>query len=106
MGRAMAVLGDSLRTLPDGKTGERFHWIIHVIEALRAHPDLELRRDGDWSDHDRTPVFRGAQGPPVDGRRARPRTRGDAVVFQVEVPVELVMAARAPRALQPLAARL
>lgn len=50
---ALDVLGPYLRTLPDGETGERRNWIISIVEGLRAHPDLELRKPGDWSDYDR-----------------------------------------------------
>ena len=57
MGTALAVLGPYLRSLPDGETGERRNWILPIVEALRAHPDLELRREGDWSDYDKTPRF-------------------------------------------------
>ncbi len=59
---AMTTLGSSLRTLPDGETGERHNWIIHIIEAMRSHPDLEVKKDGDWSDYDKTPVFRVRRG--------------------------------------------
>jgi hypothetical protein len=41
-----------LAYLPDGETGERKDWIVHIINGLRDHPDLEVRRDGDWSDYD------------------------------------------------------
>ncbi|MBA2311080.1 MAG: hypothetical protein H0W01_17695 [Pseudonocardiales bacterium] len=37
-------LGGRLRMLPDGETGERRNWIVHVIESLRNHPDLEIVR--------------------------------------------------------------
>ncbi|MGH2868823.1 MAG: hypothetical protein ACRDNK_14840 [Solirubrobacteraceae bacterium] len=59
---ALSHLGSRLRCLPDGETGERRNWIIHIIDALRRHPDLELRKDGDWSDYDRTPVLRIRRG--------------------------------------------
>ncbi len=55
-------LGPHLRSLPDGETGDRRNWIIHIIEALRAHPDLELVKDGDWSDYDRIPRFKVRKG--------------------------------------------
>jgi hypothetical protein len=168
MQQALDALGGRLRTLPDGETGERFHWIIHRIEGLRDHPDLEVRREGDWSDYDRTPQFKERAGhtlsaaaldlgyarafeeswpafqvarATVDGgerlafqvgipgdmdmalfvlgpqgalRRKAPFTgatlaeitaiharAGSDVVFQIEIPVELVGVARAPAALQP-----
>jgi hypothetical protein len=55
---AMDRLGSRLRSLPDGETGERRDWILHIVEGFRSHPDLELARDGDWSGYDRTPRFR------------------------------------------------
>ncbi len=55
-------LGGHLHSVPDGETGDRRNWIIHIIEALRAHPDLEVAREGDWSAYDRTPVFRLRKG--------------------------------------------
>jgi len=167
MEQAVGTLGDDLRTLPDGETGPRFHWIIHIIEALRTHPDLELQRDGDWSDYDRTPVFRERKGHRLTAdtldlgyarayeesrpaferhgggrafqagipgdldmalfvlgprgalRRRRPFTdatlreiraihaqAGDGVVFQLELPIELVAVARTPKPLQPVVATL
>ena|SRR6266568_9635038 len=63
MSMALERLGPLLRTLPDGETGDRRNWINHIIEGFRDdHPDLELARDGDWSDYDRTPRFRVRHG--------------------------------------------
>jgi hypothetical protein len=59
---ALDRLGGHLHTVPDGETGDRRNWIIHIIEALKAHPDLEVTREGDWSDYDQTPVFRVRKG--------------------------------------------
>ncbi len=164
---AMDKLGPLLRTLPDGETGERRNWIIHVIESLRSQPDLELAKDGDWSDYDRVPRLRIRRGHRLYGatldfghvaavegslpifkqvradsdrtdlafqigvpgdfdmamftlgpvgalRHRRPFTEatlheirrvhallGDDAVFQIEVPAELVLLARAPRRVQP-----
>jgi hypothetical protein len=172
MDQALTAVGDRLRTLPDGETGERYHWIIHIIDGMRAHPDLELRKDGDWGDYDRTPQFkerkgrrltadaldlgyarafeeswpafvaaRSAAGDPglafqagIPGdldmalfvlgpqgalRRRAPFTEatlreiraiharaGGDVVFQIEIPVELVAVAKAPEPAQPLLARV
>ncbi|MDQ2961314.1 MAG: hypothetical protein M3R48_09765, partial [Candidatus Dormibacteraeota bacterium] len=55
---ALRHLGPQLSCLPDGETGDRHHWVIHIIDGLRSHPDLELKKDGDWSAYDKTPVFR------------------------------------------------
>jgi hypothetical protein len=59
---ALTTLGSSLHSLPDGETGDRHNWIIHIIESMRTHPDLELKKDGDWSDYDKIPVFRVRKG--------------------------------------------
>jgi hypothetical protein len=167
MTAALERLGPSLRTLPDGETGERRNWIIHIVESFRRHPDLELKREGRWTDYDDTPVFRVRNGHtltgdsldfghvadfeanyptfvklreqhgqpdlayqlglpgdfdmalftmgPVGAFRSRaPFTQatlntirtvhaqaGDDVVFQIEVPAELVFVAKMPPPLQP-----
>src|SRR3546814_786973 len=51
-------LGSHLRWLPDGETGDRQDWVASIIDGLRTHPDLELSKEGDWSDYDSTPRFR------------------------------------------------
>ncbi len=172
MTTALEILGPNLRTLPDGETGERRNWVISIVEGLRTHPDLKLRKPGDWSDYDKTPVWRvrkghtlyGAnldfghvaaaagsfpifqqladatgrtdlafqQGVPGDFdlatftlgpagalRTRRPFTeatlteiRGVAAVassntlFQIEVPVELVLLAKAPAPARPALAKV
>lgn len=172
MTTALAALGGHVALLPDGETGKRRNWIIHIIESLRTHPDLELRSDGGWTDYDDLPRFgvrrghtlfgatldlghvepfrdsfatfgtlreeRGrpdltfqvgipgdfdmalfALGPtgPLRYRRAFTEATlreihtihaeaGDDVVFQLELPAELVSVARAPSVTQPAAAAL
>ena len=59
---SLDVLGDRLPELPDGETGDRYHWLVHAIDQLRNHPDLELRKDGDWSDYDNCPIFKVKRG--------------------------------------------
>ena len=172
---AVERLGPELDYLPDGETGDRRNWIISMIEALRAHPDFRVVKDGDWSDYDKTPRFalrpghrlygaaldlgiaaaaRAAMhefdtlraemaprspagprflvgipgdldlamftfGPSGPVRHLRPFTEalaatmyqvrrmfGNDVVFQIEVPVESVLLARAPSALRPALAGL
>jgi len=48
--------------IPDGETGNRSNWINRLIESLRTHPDLELKRDGDWTSYTDTPAFRVRRG--------------------------------------------
>jgi hypothetical protein len=171
---ALTRLAGRLRSLPDGETGERRNWIIHIVESLRNHPDLEVTREGTWGDYDDTLTFRIRPGHTLRGesldfghvanvedsyprfvaqREARgispdelrfqvgipgdfdmalftlgPRAAflgrrpftdttvdeirrigaiaGDDVVFQLEIPAELVLVARVPGQLQPLIAML
>ncbi len=171
MAEALTRLGSRLHSLPDGETGKRRNWIIHIIESFRNHPDLEVAKEGDWSDYDRTPRFRVRRGRRLSGERVdlgylrafraaypafqaarlkaglpglayqvgipgdldlalftfgpagiltrrRPFTEatvrdiaairaeaGDDVVFQIEVPAELVFVARMPAAARRLVAR-
>lgn len=167
MDEALRRLGPHLRRLPDGETGERRNWIIHIIESLRDHPDLVLEHDGGWSDYDDLPRFRVRRGHRLTGaalnfghveafeqsypvfRRLRERhglpdlafqvgipgdfdmalftlgpsgpfrhrkpfteatvgeiqaihdRAGDDVIFQIEIPAELVFVARMPSPVQP-----
>ncbi|MEJ3747519.1 hypothetical protein WEI85_30050 [Actinomycetes bacterium KLBMP 9797] len=171
---AVTHLGSDLDFLPDGETGDRRNWIIGAIESFRDHPVLELTRDGDWSDYDKTPRFRVRPGQRLSGaaldlgivaatrqalpsyqatcarlgaagrdlgfqvgipgdvdlamftfgpvgpvRHLRPFTEalaatmrqihelaGDDVLFQIEIPVELVLLARAPRPARAMLAAL
>jgi hypothetical protein len=81
---ALDKLGPSLRTLPDGETGERHHWIIHILDSLRRHPDLELKKEGDWSDYDRTPVLRVRKGHTL---RAESLDFGHVAAFDESWPI-------------------
>lgn len=49
---ALREVGPHLRYLPDGETGERDRWVVSIIEAMRAHPDLEVRKEGRWTAYD------------------------------------------------------
>lgn len=169
---AMTTLGPQLLSLPDGETGQRRNWIIPIIESLRGHPDLEVAKEGDWSDYDKTPQFRVRRGHKLLGAsldfghvaaveasrrafeevrrdRGRPdldflvgipgdfdmamftlgplaamrhrrafteatvaeitrisRILGDQAVFQIEVPIELILLTKLPSPAHPLLARL
>ncbi|MFZ0128235.1 MAG: hypothetical protein WB808_05245 [Candidatus Dormiibacterota bacterium] len=83
---AVTHLGPKLRSLPDGETGDRHNWIIHIIEGMRTHPDLELKKDGDWSDYDKIPVFRVRRGHTL-----RPETLdfGHVTAFEANWPAFL-----------------
>ena len=171
MSTALQVLGPRLRSLPDGETGVRRNWVISIVDSLRDHPDLELVKQGDWSDYDKTPTLRIRPGHTLYGanldfghvaavrdshpvferlrdhfglpdlvfqsgvpsdldlamftlgpvgalRHRRPFTEatlaeihgvrdiaGPETVFQIELPVELVLLAKAPRPTLPAVAR-
>lgn len=63
LGLVLETVGDRVGGhIPDGETGDRRDWIGRLIESLREHPDLELKRDGDWSDYETTPAFRVRNG--------------------------------------------
>lgn len=62
MTAALDRLGSHLRWLPDGETGERQDWIVHIIDSFREHPDLELVREGLWTDYNDIPRFRVRRG--------------------------------------------
>lgn len=107
---AVTHLGSKLRYLPDGETGDRHNWIIHIIEGMRKHPDLELKKEGDWSDYDKTPVFRVRRGHTLRAEtldfghvttfdeswpsfiRFREEQQNPALAFQAGVPGDLDMA--------------
>lgn len=67
MATALDVLGPHLSSLPDGETGERRNWVQSIINGLRDHPALEVRKEGDWSDYDKTPQFRIRKGKRLYG---------------------------------------
>jgi hypothetical protein len=67
MDLALSRLAGRLRSLPDGETGERRNWIIHIVESLRRHPDLEVAREGHWGDYDDTLTFRVRPGHTLRG---------------------------------------
>jgi hypothetical protein len=67
MRTALDIVGPYLRSLPDGETGERRNWVISIIETLRTHPDLELKKQGDWSDYDKTPQLKIRKGRTLYG---------------------------------------
>lgn len=116
-GEAMRVaverFGPRLDQLPDGETGERRNWIVHVIDGLQRHPAFELVRTGDWSSYDATPRYRVRAGERLYGaaldlgiaaaaRASLPVYRAQRVSaeqgFQVGIPgaIDLAMSAFGP----------
>lgn len=111
MGMARDLLDGRLRWLPDGETGERFHWVVNIIENLRDHPDLEVAKDGKWSDYDDTPRFRIRKGRKLEGsaldfghvaafkeswpvfQKMKRELGAPDLAFQVGIPGDLDMAA-------------
>lgn len=99
--------GRYLRSLPDGEVGDRRNWIVHIVEAFRRHPDLELARDGDWSGYDNRPLFKvkpgrrltsaaidpghaaAAKASYLDFRDVRTQNALDQLTFQVGIPGDL-----------------
>ena len=77
-------LGPNLRWLPDGETGERTNWIMSIVESFREHPDLEIKREGDWSDYDKTPVFKVRDGHTLTGESL---DFGHVAPFEAHYPV-------------------
>jgi hypothetical protein len=160
---ALSEMGPTLLCLPDGETGARSQWVASIIDALRDHPAIEMKRDGHWRDYNDRPRYRVRRGARLDPdqlqlgyaaahRESRPileelatrhgltdldfqvgvasgfdlallsfgpigallhrhafnqaadreirsirDTCGDHVVFQIELPAELVAASRTPR---------
>jgi hypothetical protein len=62
MEQALNRLAPHLDRLTDGETGDRHLWVTPVMEKLRANPDVEIIRDGDWSDYEHTAAWRVREG--------------------------------------------
>ena len=110
MREALTRFGPHLRSVPDGETGERRHWIIHIVESFRSHPDLQVAAEGDWSGYDRVVKFRVRKGHTLSGesldfghvanveknqpifQRLRLELGRPDLVFQVGIPGDLDMA--------------
>jgi hypothetical protein len=110
MREATTRLGTRLRTLPDGETGERYRWVAHIVDWLRTHPDLEVTREGDFSDYAHAPRLRVRRGHRLLGdtldfghvaafeanfpifQRIRQETGLTDLAYQVGIPGDLDMA--------------
>lgn len=51
MSAALDRTGGSVKLISDGDTGDRHRWLARIVDSLRAHPDLEVAREGDQSDY-------------------------------------------------------
>ena len=71
MDQALSRLAPYLDRLSDGETGDRHLWCTPVIEKLRANPDVELLRDGDWSDYDHVAQWKVRDGHTLDPANLR-----------------------------------
>jgi len=59
---ALERLAPHLDRMSDGETGDRHLWVTPAMEKFRANPDVELVRDGDWSDYDNVAMWRVRDG--------------------------------------------
>ena len=66
---AMREVGPYLRYLPDGETGERDRWVVGIVNSLRSHPDLRVRREGKWSNYKDQLNFAVRKGHQLTGDR-------------------------------------
>jgi hypothetical protein len=71
MEQALNRLAPHLDRLTDGETGDRHLWVTPVMEKLRANPDVEMTRDGDWSDYEHTAAWRVRDGHTLDPANLR-----------------------------------
>jgi hypothetical protein len=71
MEQALSRLAPHLDRLSDGETGDRHLWCTPVIEKLRANPDVEILRDGDWSDYEQVAQWKVRDGHTLDPANLR-----------------------------------
>ncbi|MQA12634.1 MAG: hypothetical protein GEV09_00250 [Pseudonocardiaceae bacterium] len=67
MTQALREVGPQLRHLPDGETGERDRWVVGIVNSMRSNPDLEVRREGDWSNYQNQLNFTVRKGHTLTG---------------------------------------
>jgi hypothetical protein len=71
MEQALSRLAPHLDRLTDGETGDRHLWVTPILEKFRANPDVEIVRDGDWSDYEHVAVWRVREGRTLDPANVR-----------------------------------
>lgn len=67
MTQALDELAPHLRYLPDGETGERDAWVVGIVNNLRSHPDLEVRKEGSWANYKDQLNYKVASGHKLRG---------------------------------------
>jgi hypothetical protein len=88
MDQALSRLAPHLDRLSDGETGDRHLWCTPIIEKLRANPDVEILRDGDWSDYEQVAQWKVADGHTLDPANLRHHY---ALAFRNSYPSFLVL---------------
>ena len=88
---ALDRLAPHLDRMSDGETGDRHLWVTPPIEKFRANPDVELVRDGDWSDYENVASFRVREGHTLDPDNIR---LPYALAFENSFPSFLVLRER------------
>ncbi len=73
MEAALEHLAPHLDRMTDGETGDRHLWITPSIDSLRANPDVELIRDGNWTDYQDTAQWKVRDGAKLDPDNIRLR---------------------------------
>jgi hypothetical protein len=91
MEQALTRLAPHLDRLSDGETGDRHLWVTPILEKFRANPDVELVRDGDWSDYEHVAQWRVREGRTLDPGNIRMHY---ALAFQNAYPSFRVMRER------------
>jgi hypothetical protein len=94
MEMALRRLAPYLDRMTDGETGDRHLWVTPAIEKFRANPDVEIVRDGDWSDYEQVAVFRVRDGATLDPDNIR---LPYALAFENSFPSFLVLRERFDR---------
>ena len=63
---ASEVVGDRLRRIPDGETGDRILYTVYQAELLSKHPQFEAAQDPqDWRPHARVLLRNGVRAEDV-----------------------------------------
>ena len=94
MEEALERLAPHLVRMSDGETGDRRLWVTPALDKFRANPDVEIVRDGDWSDYAHTAQWRVRDGVTLDPDNIRFHY---ALAFENSFPSFLVLRERFAR---------